>query len=91
MRFPTQTEAGDQLRGQAASCRRLSSKARTAEGATALETVARQFDTDADRIDPNGVVIQTPSFDDQSMLRVRRALERQATHRLRRNGPAESG
>lgn len=49
---PTRGEAADALREQAASCRRLAKKARTGSGATALKTVADQFDTDARRIDP---------------------------------------
>jgi len=40
------------LREQAASCRRLARRARTPSGATALTTVAEQFDDDARRIDP---------------------------------------
>jgi hypothetical protein len=40
----------DELREQAASCRRLSRKARTARGHSALAAVAVQFD--ARRIDP---------------------------------------
>ena len=49
---PTRTEAADELREQAASCRRLANQARTAGGSTALKTVAKQFDDDARRIDP---------------------------------------
>ena len=45
-------EAADGLREQAASCRRLAKRARTNDGATALKTVAEQFDDDARRIDP---------------------------------------
>ena len=45
-------DAADGLREQAASCRRLAKRARTASGATALGAVAQQFDTDARRIDP---------------------------------------
>lgn len=45
-------EAADGLREQAASCRRLSKRARTAAGSTALNHFADQFDTDARRIDP---------------------------------------
>jgi hypothetical protein len=45
-------EAADELREQAASCRRLSRKARTAGGHSALAAVAVQFDDDARRIDP---------------------------------------
>lgn len=53
MRAPMSREdAADGLREQAASCRRLARRARTASGATALGAVAEQFDTDARRIDP---------------------------------------
>lgn len=45
-------EAADGLREQAASCRRLSKRARTPAGSNALNAVAEQFDTDARRIDP---------------------------------------
>jgi len=48
----TRHEAADELREQAASCRRLARRARTSSGATALTSVADQFDTDARRIDP---------------------------------------
>lgn len=48
-------EAADALREQAASCRRLAGRARTPRGATALKTVADQFDDDARRIDPGSV------------------------------------
>ena len=51
MHQPTRVEAADGLREQAASCRRLAGRARTASGATALKTVAEQFDDDARRID----------------------------------------
>jgi hypothetical protein len=45
-------DAADGLREQAASCRRLSKRARTPSGSDALKAVADQFDTDARRIDP---------------------------------------
>jgi hypothetical protein len=48
-------DAADGLREQAASCRRLASRARTASGLSALRAVARQFDTDASRIDPRSL------------------------------------
>ena len=51
----TRGEAADELREQAASCRRLARRARTNSGSTALTTVADQFDTDARRIDPSSV------------------------------------
>ena len=52
MEQPTRGEAAGDLREQAASCRRLARRARTASGASALESVAEQFDDDARRIDP---------------------------------------
>jgi hypothetical protein len=48
----TGEDAAEGLREQAASCRRLAKRARTDSGATALNAVAEQFDTDARRIDP---------------------------------------
>ena len=51
----TRHEAADELREQAASCRRLAQRARTPSGSTALTTVADQFDKDARRIDPISV------------------------------------
>jgi len=53
MTDPTREEAADDLREQAASCRRLARKARTSAGTRALTTLADQLDTDARRIDPN--------------------------------------
>jgi len=46
-------DTADELRKQAASCRRLSRRARTASGHSALTAVAVQFDDDARRIDPS--------------------------------------
>lgn len=46
-------DAADELREQAASCRRLSRRARTASGYSALKAAAVQFDDDARRIDPS--------------------------------------
>lgn len=48
----TRGEAAEQLREQAASCRRLAKRARTISGLSALTSVAEQFDDDARRIDP---------------------------------------
>jgi hypothetical protein len=48
-------DAADGLREQAASCRRLATRARTSSGLTALRAVADQFDTDASRIDPRSL------------------------------------
>lgn len=45
-------DAAEDLRDQAASCRRLAKRARTSTGESALKAVAEQFDTDARRIDP---------------------------------------
>lgn len=45
-------EAADELREQAASCRRLAKRARTTSGLSALTAAADQFDDDARRIDP---------------------------------------
>jgi len=49
---PTRAESADELREQAASCRRLARRARTSGGSTALTGIAAQFDDDARRIDP---------------------------------------
>ena len=88
MRFPSPGEAGDQLRGQAESCRRLASRARTADGSAALEIVACQFDADADRIDPGNAVAPTAGCDAQSLVRVRLALHQQAIRGFRSNRKA---
>jgi hypothetical protein len=48
-------DAADGLREQAASCRRLSRRARTAAGSRALDTIAAHFDEDANRIDPRSL------------------------------------
>lgn len=52
MQQPSRTEAANELREQAASCRSLARRARTKGGSSALKTVAEQFDDDARRIDP---------------------------------------
>lgn len=52
MRFVSREEAADGLRQQAASCRRLATRATTARGSSALAAVADHFDADARRIDP---------------------------------------
>lgn len=46
-------EDADDLREQAASCRRLAKRARTGGGSTALNAAADEFDNDARRMDPN--------------------------------------
>lgn len=48
----TRHEAADELREQAACCRRLARRARTESGFFALKAVADFFDNDASRIDP---------------------------------------
>jgi len=48
-------DAADSLRDQAASCRQLAKRARTASGLSALHAVAEQFETDASRIDPRSL------------------------------------
>ena len=48
-------EAADDLRDQAASCRQLAKRARTAPGGTALRALADCFETDAGRIDPRSL------------------------------------
>ncbi len=45
-------EAAENLRDQAASCRRLAARAMTPQGSRALVAVADYFDSDARRIDP---------------------------------------
>lgn len=52
MQPPSRTEAADELREQAASCRKLAKRALTTGGSSALKTAAEQFDDDARRIDP---------------------------------------
>jgi len=51
-RFISRGEAADELRHQAASCRRLARQARTMIGSRALADVADFFDADARRTDP---------------------------------------
>jgi len=53
MERPTRGEAADELREQAASCRRLARRARTDGGSSALTSVADSFDDDARKIDPS--------------------------------------
>jgi hypothetical protein len=48
---PSSEDVADGLREQAASCRRLSKRARTAAGSKALNRIAEHFDDDANRID----------------------------------------
>lgn len=51
--FMSRGEAADELREQAASCRKLAIRARTPIGSCALAAVAEYFDADARRIDPH--------------------------------------
>lgn len=51
-RFVSRGEAAEELREQAASCRRLAKRANTSLGTRALIQVAEYFDADARRIDP---------------------------------------
>jgi len=46
------SDAAENLREQAASCRRLANRAATERGSAALEAVAGYFDADARRLDP---------------------------------------
>ena len=46
-------DAADDLREQAASCRRLAGRARTRAGSTALDALGEHFDDQARRIDPS--------------------------------------
>ncbi len=48
-----QREDADNLREQAASCRRLAKRTRTSGGSTALNAAADEYDNDARRIDPH--------------------------------------
>ena len=78
-------DAAEELRGQASSCRRLALSARTVSGSEALRAVARQFDSDAARIDPVPTIVSdrlTPQA--ASLVRVREALEIQTARWLQR-------
>lgn len=74
--LPSRTEAADELREQAASCRRLALGARTSSGSEALRTVALEFDSDAERIDPVAVSVAGDA-DGAALIRVRLALQHQ--------------
>ena len=50
-RFISRGEAAEELREQAASCRRLAGRAKTVAGTHALTEVADYFDADARRMD----------------------------------------
>jgi hypothetical protein len=78
--------AADELRSQAASCRKLALRARSPGGSEALRTVARQFDADAARIDP-AVIDAVKDGDAAALTRLQLALERQTMRWLQpRNG-----
>jgi hypothetical protein len=65
MKLPiSREEAADELREQAASCRRLSRRARTAGGCSALAAVAVQLDDDARQIDPSSEKHWVPGDDE---------------------------
>ncbi len=53
MTDPAKREDADDLREQAASCRRLAKRTSTTGGSTALHAAADEFDNDARRIDPH--------------------------------------
>ena len=85
MRSSTSSEAADELREQATSCRKLALKARTPSSSEALQTAAHQFDADAARIDP----VERAASDDvrtgdaAALVRLREALERQSAQWIR--------
>jgi hypothetical protein len=82
----TPGEAADELRGQAATCRKLALRARSPSGSEALRTVAHQFDADAARIDP-AVIDAVKDGDTAALVRLQLALERQTIRWLQpRNG-----
>ena len=81
----SRSDAADELREQAISCRRLALQARSVSGSEALRCVARQFDLDASRIDPtpdNRSATQAAS-----LVRVREALESQTARWLLPSSP----
>jgi len=87
VQLPSRADAADQLRAQAASCRRLALGASTLRGSEALRAVAHHFDADAKRVDP----VLDASGQAASLVRVRVALERQTTHwLLRRPTPSRA-
>lgn len=82
--LPSRTEAADELREQAASCRRLALGATS--GSEALRTVALQFDSDAERIDPVAVSVASDASSDAdgaALVRVRLALQHQMRNGFR--------
>jgi hypothetical protein len=90
-RSPSSADAADELREQAAACRRLALSARTVNGSEALKAAARQFDSDAVRIDPVAIAANDGlTAQAASLVRVREALERQTAQWLWRGRVAES-
>ena len=82
VQLPSRADAADQLRAQAASCRRLALGAATVQGSETLRAVAHQFDADAKRADP--AMTGDASGQVASLVRVRLALEHQTAHWLAR-------
>ncbi|HET6942879.1 MAG TPA: hypothetical protein VFH89_12020 [Sphingomicrobium sp.] len=90
-RSQSSTDAADELREQAVACRRLALSARTVNGSEALRAAARQFDSDAVRIDPAALAADAgPTGQAASLVRVREALERQTAQWLWRGPVSES-
>ena len=90
-RSPSSADAADDLREQAAACRRLALSARTVNGSEALRAAARQFDSDAVRIDPEAIAPNDGlTSQAASLVRVREALERQTAQWLWRGSIAGS-
>jgi hypothetical protein len=86
--LPSRSEAADELREQAASCRRLARTSTSAGGSVALRTVAHQFEVDAARIDPLRATPDAATVDGDwdALVRVRLALERQMAVRETKGG-----
>ncbi len=90
-RSPSSADAADDLREQAAACRRLALNARTVNGSEALRAAARQFDLDAVRIGPEAIAPNDGlTSQAASLVRVREALERQTQQWLWRGPIGES-
>ena len=88
---PSSADAADDLREQAAACRRLALSARTVNGSEALRAAARQVDSDAVRIDPEAIAPNDGlTSQAASLVRVREALERQTAQWLWRGSIAGS-
>jgi len=90
-RSPSSADAADELREQAVACRRLALNARTVNGSDALKAAARQFDSDAVRIDPAAIAADDGlTSQAASLVRVREALERQTAQWLWRGRAGKS-